>query len=173
MNRRDLDRDGFLVVGGLLQGSDEHGKVFNGVNIMVGCRRDRIRANRDHARSCDLERYLFAWQMTANAGLGSLADFDLHGRCAVEILGVYSEAARCYLHDGALSELLPHLLGKAAFTGIEEGSRLPGSCRKRAKSIVADGSVGHGREEDGSFHHQIGRDLGLYFHISIRGTDIH
>ena len=83
MNRGDLDGDGFLIVGGLLQGSDEHGKVFNRVNIMVGCRRNRIRANRDHARSCDFERDLFSGQMTANAGLRSLAYLDLHGRCAV------------------------------------------------------------------------------------------
>ncbi|VVB69765.1 Uncharacterised protein [uncultured archaeon] len=140
---------------------------------MMGRRRYGIRSRRNHARLGNSRRNLFAGQVSTDAGLCTLADLDLNSGSAIQVLCIYAETARSYLDNCEFSKLLSHLFWQAALTGVEVSSRFAGSRSQRTESVVADGSIGHGREEDGSLYHQIGRDLGLNLHFSVSCLDIH
>ena len=62
---------------------------------------------------------LLAGQVAADAGLGALADLDLDGGAAVEVVGVDAEAARGHLHDDVV--LVGVEVGvQAALAGVHE-----------------------------------------------------
>lgn len=100
VDRCDLDRHRFLVVGRLLEGEDELAEILNGVDVVVGRRRDGVGTHRDHPGLGNLVVDLLPGQMAADARLGALANLDLDGDTGVEILLAYAEAARGHLdHD--------------------------------------------------------------------------
>ena len=85
--------------------------------------------------------------MSSDTRLGSLSHLDLNRRPGVQVLGVYTEAARGNLDDGILSIVI-EVLVQAPFAGVLEGAQLAGRHGKALVGVVGDRAVGHGTEHD-------------------------
>src|SRR3989304_2442001 len=88
----------------------------------------------NHPGFGNFERYLFAGQLPADTGLGSLADLNFHSYTGIEVIAMDRKAARGHLNDEML--LIRIKVGmKPAFAGSHKDSSLPGSISHGAVSI--------------------------------------
>ena len=78
---------------------DQLGQVLDGVNIMVGRRRDQAHARGGMAGFRHPGIYLFGWQMSPFPGFCALGHLDLNLLCADQITAGHSETAAGNLFD--------------------------------------------------------------------------
>ena len=81
----------------ILQIEDELCQVFDGVDVVVGRRRDERDARDGVARAGNDLVHLEAWQLSAFARLGTLGHLDLYLLGVHQILCRYAETSRSYL----------------------------------------------------------------------------
>ena len=99
--RAELDGDARVGVG-VLEVEDELGQILDGVDVVVGRRRDQADAGRGLAHLRDPGIDLLAGQVAALAGLGALGHLDLDLDGASQVAGGHAEAAGGDLLDGGL-----------------------------------------------------------------------
>ena len=114
---------------------------------MMGSRGDGIGSLRNHTGTGDIRCNLGTRQMTADARLCALANLDFHCRTGIQVILFYAETAGCNLYDG-VGTILVKVLMQTAFTGVVEGTHVPGSTCQRFMGVVADGAIGHSGEHD-------------------------
>ena len=115
---------------------------------MVGGRRERVGALRDHARGGHVAAGLLAGQVAADAGLGALADLDLDRDSAVQVVEVDAEAPRRHLHDHVVLEGV-QVGVQAALAAVHHDAAALGRHGERLVHVERDRAVAHGREDDG------------------------
>ncbi len=158
VNRRDFDDNRLFVLRRLLERIDQLTQVFNRIDVVMGCRRNRIGSFRDHARTGNGVRDLSPRQMSADAGFCALADLDLNRRAGFQVIGMHAEPAGSHLHNGIRTVLIK-ILVEPALAGVVVSSQFPCGPRQAFMRIVADGAVAHGGKQDGDFQLQLGREI--------------
>ena len=123
-----LDTDAGAAVG-VFQIIDQLCEVFDGIDIMVGRRRDQADTGSGVAGFGDPGIDLGPRKMAALAGLGALSHFDLNLLRTVQVLACHAEAAAGYLLDRAAAVGLAWFDDKtlrrlAALTGIAFGVQM-------------------------------------------------
>ncbi|MPM70832.1 hypothetical protein SDC9_117793 [bioreactor metagenome] len=159
MHCSNLDDDRLGVVGRFLEGIDQLPKIFDGVDVMVGSRADRIAVQRYHAGLGDILADLRTGQMSPDAGFRPLAHLDLDGCSCIQIAWVYAKPAGCHLHDGILA-MAVEILMQPTFAGVVECSQPLGSQCQALVGVIGDRSVGHRAEHDGDGQFQLGSGIG-------------
>ena len=141
----DLDEDRLLPVGDLAQLLDLDLEVVGPGPVGVTARAALVDARRQVAHLRDAVGDLLAEQDSATAGLGALADHDLDGVRAAQVVGVHPVARGQQLVDERLGR--GALLGRhAAVAGRRRGAhraraatqRLLGRRRQRAEAHAGD-----------------------------------
>ncbi len=97
----ELDVDAGPVVGAL-QVVYQLGQVLDGVDVVMGRRRDQPHAGSRLPHAGDLFEYLVAGQLSAFPGLGALGHLDLQVRRVDQVVAGHAETAGCHLLDGAV-----------------------------------------------------------------------
>ncbi len=147
MDGRYLDRYGLLVPGGFLQCINELFQVLDGIDVVVRCRRNRVRTNRDHPGFRNTLEDLFARQMSSDARLCALADLDLYGCACIQVFRAYAEPARGALYYRVFSVPVKSLR-QTAFPGVPEYAQFLRGTGDGFAHIVIYRSVRHGRKHD-------------------------
>ena len=158
VNGGHLDNHRLFIFGCFLQGENQLTQVLNGVNIMVGCRRNGIRAFGNHSGPGNVPDNFRTGQMAADAGLCALTHFDFHRSACFQIFLIHAETAGSYLYNG-VGAIDIKVLMEAALTGIVEDSQLRGRPGQAGVGVIADGTVAHGGKHHRHGQFQLGREL--------------
>ena len=143
------------VAGRLLQRVYQLPQILDGVDVVVGRRRNGVAAHGHHTGLCHIPHDLCTGQVSPDAGLCTLSHLDLDGSAAFQIALVDAESAGCHLHDG-VCPVLDEILVESPLAGVVQDPQLLCRPGKGCMGVVADGAVAHGGEHDG--HGQL--DLG-------------
>ena len=143
MYRGDLHNHRLFIPGGFLQGIDQLPQIFNGIDIVMGSRRNGIGAFRNHAGSGDITDDFRTGQMAADARLRALTHLDLHSGAGFQVIFMNTETAGCHLNNGIRSINIEVLM-QAAFAGVIVNAKLCGGPCQTLVGIIADGTVAHG-----------------------------
>ena len=159
----ELNADGCLGVD-VLQVEDELCKVFDGVDVVVGWRRDERDAGNAMARTGNHFVHLEARQLSALAGLGALSHLDLYLFGVYQVFGGHAETSRCHLlglagERDAVDGGVEALVVFASLTGVAAGSQF---VHGQADGLV--GLFGKGTEAHGT-HHKVLHDAFHGFHL--------
>ena len=123
---------------------DELGQVLDGVDIVVGRRRDELHARRRAAGLRDPRIDFLRREIAALAGLCALGHLDLNLLRAQEVLLRHAEAARGDLLDRAVLLGAEPLAGLAALSGVGAAAQPVHRERDSLVSLLGEGAVAHG-----------------------------
>mmetsp|Transcript_33328 Transcript_33328/g.51723 ORF Transcript_33328/g.51723 Transcript_33328/m.51723 type:complete len:678 (-) Transcript_33328:277-2310(-) len=143
-----LDADPRLGVRAL-EVVDELREVLDGVDVVVGRRRDEAHARRRVAAPRDRLVHLVSGELATLARLGALGHLDLELVGVGEVVDGHAKAPRGHLLDAAahrvaIGHLLEALWRLATLARVALGSQAVHRHRKRRMRLHADGAVAHG-----------------------------
>ena len=126
---------------------DQLCQVFNGIDIVVGRRRDQLNAGGGLPHPADILVNLVARQLSALAGFGALGHLDLQVGCVDQVVGGHTEPARGHLLDGAAAgvAVLVQLVAPvvlSALAGVAAGAHAVHGDGHRLVRFPADGTQG-------------------------------
>ena len=128
----------------LLDVEDELGQILDGVDVVVGRRRDQGHAGHRVTQLGDLGRHLVTGQLAPFAGLGPLSHLDLHHVGVHQVVGGDAKAPRCHLLDARILLGAEALGILAAFTRVALAAEPVHGHRQRLVGFRAQRADGHG-----------------------------
>ena len=94
------------IVGRLFERINKLRQVFDGINIMLGGRRNSVGALGNHARQRYVRTDLLARQMPADARLGALAYFNFYHSGNIQVIGMHAETPGSHLNNSIIAVLI-------------------------------------------------------------------
>jgi hypothetical protein len=145
--RHQLDGDARLRVD-VLEVVDKLGEILDGVDVVMGRRRDETDAGNGVASPGDDLVDLVAGQLAALAGLGALRHLDLQLVGIHEVIGGYPEAAAGYLLHRATARVATGVGREArfvfaAFAGVRHAAQPVHRDGESFVCFLADGAEAH------------------------------
>ena len=133
----------------ILQVVNQLRQVFDGVDVVMGRRRNKLHARRGMTHPADEVIHLMTGKLAALAGLGSLGHLDLQVGGVDQVIGGYAEATRCNLLDGAVAGIAVFVGSVAvevlaALAGVAAGADAVHGDGHGLVGFLTDGTEGRG-----------------------------